>query len=273
MRFHRPIGIFLLLWPTLWAIWISSQGIPSLKISIIFLCGVVAMRAAGCIMNDFVDRHLDKYVQRTQMRPLVIGLVSTVEAIILFFIFSLIALMLALLLNRLAVELSIVGCLLMIVYPFLKRFTYLPQLWLGIAFSWSIPIVFAATTGQISIVSWLLFFTAALWLIAYDTQYAMVDREDDIKVGIKSTAILFGRYDRIIIALLQFAVLIIFGYLGWCLQFNYLFYFSLLVAFGFMGYQQFLIRHRNPSDCFTAFRNNNWVGFSIFLGIFMSYGI
>ena len=273
MRFDKPIGIFLLLWPTLWAIWIASQGTPSFKISIIFLCGIIVMRAAGCIMNDFVDRHLDKHVQRTQMRPLVTGLVSTSEAVILFFIFVLVALMLVLLLNRLSIELSVIGCFLTIVYPFLKRFTYFPQLWLGITFSWGIPMAFAATTGQISIVSWLLFFIATLWLIAYDTQYAMVDREDDVKVGIKSMAVLFGRYDRIIIALFQVSVLIMFGVLGWYLRFNYLFYFGLLVAFGLMSYQQFLIHYRNPSDCLSAFRNNNWVGFSIFLGILMSYGI
>ncbi|MBW5802415.1 4-hydroxybenzoate octaprenyltransferase [Coxiella endosymbiont of Ornithodoros amblus] len=271
MRFDKPVGIFLLLWPTLWAVWIAAKGAPSFKITVIFIAGSVVMRAAGCIVNDFADRHLDKHVQRTQMRPLASGSVSVTEAMLLFAVLSLIAFTLVLLLNRLTVELAVIGTLLVLVYPFLKRFTHLPQLWLGVAFSWSIPMVFAATVGHVPAVAWLLFFTAVLWPIVYDTQYAMIDREDDIKIGIKSTAILFGRYDRLMIGLLQGIVLLTFGFLGCYLRFNYWFYLGWLVALGLMCYQQFLIRHRKPLGCFTAFWNNHWVGFFIFLGILLAY--
>ena len=271
MRFDKPVGIFLLLWPMLWAIWIAGQGKPSIKVVFIFICGAVIMRSVGCIVNDFADRHVDKYVQRTKMRPLANGAVNIVEAAMLFSILSLIALSLVLLLNRLTVELAMIGILLGIIYPFLKRITHLPQIWLGIVFSWSVPMAFTAVTGHIPIVAWVLFFSTMLWPIAYDTQYAMVDRADDIKVGIKSTAILFGCYDILVIALLQSGLLIVLGILGWYLQFNYWFYLGLLIALGLMSYQQILVCHRNPTDCFTAFRNNNWAGFFIFLGIVLAH--
>ena len=271
MRFNKPIGIFLLLWPTLWAIWIASQGKPSIKMVLIFVCGVVVMRAVGCIVNDFADRHVDKYVKRTKMRPLANGAVNIVEAIVLFVILSLIALSLVLLLNRLTVELAMIGIVLGIIYPFLKRVTHFPQIWLGIVFSWSVPMAFTAVTGHIPVIAWILFLATMLWPIAYDTQYAMVDREDDIKVGIKSTAILFGCYDILVIALLQSGLLIVLGILGWYLQFNHWFYLGLLIALGFMSYQQILIRHRNPINCFAAFQNNNWAGFFVFLGIVLAY--
>ena len=272
MRFDRPIGILLLLWPTLWALWIATHGHPSLKLVIIFILGVVIMRAAGCVINDFVDRNIDKHIRRTQNRPLTIGVVSAPEAIGLFIFLCFIALGLVLLLNRLALELAILAVLLSFIYPFLKQFTYLPQLCLGVAFSWSIPMVFAAQTGNVPMVAWFLFLPAVIWSIAYDTQYAMADREDDSKVGVKSTAILFGNYDRIIITLLQIAMLVILSILGWYLDLNYLFYTAgLLVSFGLMIYQNVLIRRREPKRCLEAFYNNNWVGFFIFLAIFLAY--
>ena len=272
MRFDKPIGILLLLWPTLWALWLSADGIPSFKTLIIFILGVVVMRAAGCIINDFADRNIDKYVERTQFRPLTIGAVGTIEAIVLFGILCLFALGFIVLLNRLTMLLAIVGIILVVIYPFLKRITHLPQFWLGLTFSWSIPMAFTAEQkGGISITAWFLFITGICWVTAYDTQYAMVDREDDLKVGLKSTAILFGRYDRLMIALLQGGMLLLLGILGGRLKLNYWFYLGLLVALGLMIYQQILIRYRKPKNCFAAFRNNNWVGLVIFLGIFLAY--
>ena len=272
MRFDKPIGIFLLLWPTLWALWLAADGIPSFKILTVFILGVVVMRAAGCIMNDFADRNIDRYVQRTQFRPLTTGVVGTVEAIVLFGVLCLFALGFVLLLNRVVLKLAMVGIVLVVIYPFLKRVTHLPQFWLGLTFSWSIPMAFTAEQrGSMPTIAWLLFMTAICWAIAYDTQYAMVDREDDLKVGVKSTAILFGRYDRLMIALLQGGMLLLFGILGKRLQLNCWFYLGLLAALGLMIYQQMLIRYRKPENCFAAFCNNNWVGLIIFLGIFLAY--
>lgn len=272
MRFDKPIGIFLLLWPTLWALWLAAGGLPSLKTLTIFILGVVVMRAAGCIMNDFADRNIDKYVQRTQLRPLVTEVVGTVEAIVLFGILCLFALGFVALLNRFVLELAMVGIILIVIYPFLKRVTHFPQFWLGLTFSWSIPMAFAAERGEsMSVIAWILFVTAVCWAISYDTQYAMVDREDDLKIGVKSTAILFGRYDRLMIALLQGGMLVLFCILGGRLKLNYWFYLGLLAAFVLMIYQQMLIRYRKPENCFAAFRNNNLVGLVIFLGIFLSY--
>ncbi|QTS83569.1 4-hydroxybenzoate octaprenyltransferase [Coxiella endosymbiont of Amblyomma nuttalli] len=271
MRFDKPIGIFLLLWPTLWALWLAAGGIPSLKILVIFILGVVIMRAAGCVMNDLIDRNIDKYVQRTQLRPLAVGTVGIIEAIMLFGILCLFALVLAGLLNRLVIELAIVGIILIVIYPFLKRVTYLTQFWLGLTFSWGVPIAFAAEQGVVPKIAWFLFVTAVLWPITYDTQYAIMDREDDFKIGVKSMAILFGHYDRLIIGLLQGGMLLLFGMLGMFLSLNYWFYLGLLIALGFMIYQQVLIRYRKPENCFAAFRSNNYVGLVIFLGIFLTY--
>lgn len=271
MRFDKPIGIFLLLWPTLWALWIATHGHPSLKLASIFITGVIIMRSAGCVINDCVDRNIDKHISRTKDRILVKKIISLPEALGLFIFLCFIAFGLVLLLNRLTLKLAILGILLVVIYPFLKRFTHLPQLWLGVAFSWSIPMVFAAQQGNIPLIAWFLFIPAIVWPITYDTQYAMVDRDDDLKVGVKSTAILFGHYDRILIALLQIGMLIMLGILGCYLSFNYLFYLGLLAAFGLMVYQHVLIRQRDPKRCLKAFRNNNWVGFFIFLGIFLAY--
>ena len=271
MRFDKPIGILLLLWPTLWALWIAAHGVPRLKILIIFIIGVVVMRAAGCIVNDYADRDIDKYVQRTHKRPLTSGTVTVTEASGLFVILCLIALGLVLLLNKLVIGLAVVGILLAVIYPFLKRFTHLPQLWLGVAFSWGIPMVFAAQTGHVPSIAWLLFLTAVLWPIAYDTQYAMVDREDDFKIGVKSTAILFGRYDRLMIGLLQFAFIGLFIVLGLLLQLNFWFYLGVILATGLLVYQQILLHDRVPKNCFKAFLNNNWVGLVIFVGLLFSY--
>ena len=271
MRLDKPIGIFLLLWPTLWALWIATHGHPPVKLTIVFISGVVIMRAAGCVINDLADQNIDKQIRRTQKRPLTTGAVSLPEAVSLFIFLCFIALSLVLLLNRLVFKLAILGILLVVIYPFLKRFTYLPQLWLGIAFSWSIPMVFAAQQGNIPMIAWLLFLPAMAWPIVYDTQYAMVDREDDLKVGVKSTAILFGHYERIIIALLQIGILIMLSILGKYLKLNYLFYLGLMIVFGLMSYQHALIRRREPKRCLEAFHNNNLVGFFIFLSIFSAY--
>ena len=271
MRFDRPIGMLLLLWPTLCALCVVTHGHPPLKLAIVFILGVVIMRAAGCVINDFADRNIDKHIRRTQNRPLTTGVVSLPEAIGLFIFLCFIALSLVLLLNRLTLELAILGILLTVIYPFSKRFIHFPQLCLGVSFSWSIPMVFAAQQGNVPAVAWLLFLPAVIWSIAYDTQYAMADREDDLKVGVKSTAILFGNYDRIIIALLQMVMLIMLSILGYYLRLNYLFYIGLLVVFGLIIYQYVLIRQREPEQCLEAFRNNNWVGFFVFLGILLAY--
>ncbi len=266
MRFHKPIGILLLLWPALWGLWLAANGTPPVSILAVFIGGVILMRAAGCVMNDFADRHFDGHVRRTKNRPLVTGKVSTQEAIALFCGLSLSAFSLVLLLNRYTILLSLIALALAVSYPFLKRYTHWPQLALGLAFSWSIPMSFAAETQHIPPIAWILFAAAVLWTLVYDTQYAMTDREDDISIGIKSTAILFGRYDRVIIALLQLAVLGLLIIVGYRLQLNQWFYSGLAVAAVIAGYQQFLIRHREPMWCFKAFLNNNWFGLAIFVG-------
>ncbi len=271
MRLHKPIGIFLLLWPTLWALWIAADGFPPLTILVIFVVGVVVMRSAGCIINDITDRKFDAHVNRTKDRPLANGTVSVRRAMILFFILCIVALGLVLLLNRLTLALALVAILFAIIYPFLKRWTHWPQVGLGIAFSFSIPMAFAAQLNHVPPIAWLLFIAAVLWTIAYDTQYAMVDRKDDLKIGVKSTAILFGQYDRVIIFGLQTVMMFLMIVLGFFLQFNAWFYVGLLAAAALMIYQYFLTRHREPARCFQAFRNNNWVGLVIFVGIVLSY--
>lgn len=271
MRFDRPIGILLLLWPTLWALWIAARGFPNGEILFIFVLGVVLMRAAGCVINDFADRNFDYQVERTKLRPLTTGQVSTKEAIILFAILCLSSFFLVLFLNKLTILLSIFGVLIATIYPFMKRYTNLPQFVLGGAFAWGVPMAFAAELGAIPSIAWVLFLPAVLWPVAYDTEYAMVDRVDDVRAGVKSSAILFGRYDRVFIGLFQMVMLFSLGYLGVLLQLGIWFYLSLLVAFALMFYQQILIRHREPSQCFRAFLNNNWVGFVIFVGIFLSF--
>jgi 4-hydroxybenzoate polyprenyltransferase len=271
MRLDKPIGILLLLWPTLWALWFASSGNPNHRVLMVFIAGVVLMRSAGCVINDIADRHFDGHVARTRHRPLATGAIGTKSALMLFFCLSLCAFLLVLLLNRYTVYLAVVGAVLAVIYPYLKRITHLPQLGLGLAFSWGIPMAFAATNNRIPWVAWLLFFTATLWPIIYDTMYAMTDRNDDNKIGVKSTAILFGESDRFIIGVLQ--CLFLFGmiWVGYQFQMRLPYYVSLLLAAGLFVYQQTLLKDRDPTLSFKAFINNHWVGLLIFVGIVWSY--
>jgi 4-hydroxybenzoate polyprenyltransferase len=270
MRWHKPIGSLLLLWPTLWALWLANAGHPPIKRVLIFCAGVFIMRSAGCIINDVADRHFDGSVQRTKTRPLVTGRASVKEALLLFSLLCLLALFLVIQLNRFTIMLSCVGLLLATIYPFTKRITYWPQLVLGLAFSWSIPLVFAATYNYVPSVAWWLFATAVIWPLAYDTQYAMVDREDDLAIGIKSTAILFGAHVRLIIAVLQLAMLLSLFILGLKLRLSTSYFIGLLLAAFLFGYQSWLIKVRMPASCFKAFLNNQWVGLIVWLGIVFS---
>ena len=271
MRFHKPIGAFLLIWPTLWGLWIAANGTPQVKILSVFIIGVIIMRAAGCIINDVADRHFDQYVERTKMRPLTSGKLSLRSALILFALLYAIAFSLVCLLNTLTIELAIAAAAIAILYPFMKRFTHWPQLILGVAFSWGIPMAFAAITNTVPLIAWWLFITSALWTITYDTEYAMTDRQDDIKIGLKSTAILFGKYDRIIIALLQALIILSLIGIGITLKMHWPYFISVIIATAFFLYHQQLIAKRDPKSCFKAFLNNNWFGLTIFLGILLSY--
>src|SRR5690242_3106871 len=263
MRLHRPIGTFLLLWPTLWALWLATAGKPTPKLFMIFVAGVFVMRAAGCIINDYADRHYDPHVMRTRERPLATGEVSVTEAAILFVILGLMAFGLVLTLNTLCIELAFVGLALAVSYPFMKRYTYLPQPYLGLAFGWGIPMAFAAATGTVPDVAWLVFIANILWSTVYDTQYAMVDRADDLKIGIKSTAILFGSMDKQIIGVLQLLLMGNLLMIGTRMQLDTAYYVGLGFAACFALYQQYLIRRREPAKCFEAFLNNNWFGVSV----------
>lgn len=271
MRLNRPIGIYLVLWPTLWALWLAAGGFPDANILLIFVAGVVLMRSAGCAINDFADRDVDGHVRRTNRRPMVTGEVSTFEAISLFLILSLTAFVLVLFTNELTIMLSFGGAALAFCYPFMKRYTHLPQVGLGAAFAWSIPMAFAAQTGGLDPQIWVLYTAVVLWTVAYDTFYAMADREDDLKIGVKSTAILFGDQDRIITGSLQFLFIIAMAIIGQRFELGLIYQCSLLIAGTLLAYEQYLIRHRDPDACFRAFLHNNWVGMVIFLGILLDY--
>ena len=271
MRVDRPIGIFLLLWPTLWALWIAAQGMPDGLVLFVFVTGVFLMRSAGCVINDFADRKLDPHVARTKNRPIAAGRVSAREALYLFAGLCLAAFLLVLLMNRLTIMLSFVGVVLAAIYPFMKRHTYLPQVFLGLAFGWAVPMAWAAQTGETTRIAWLLLTATVVWATAYDTMYAMVDRDDDLKIGVKSTAILFGDADRYIIAGLQLTVLLIMLIIGRQLHFGVFYSLGLVLAAGLAVYQQYLIREREPRDCFRAFLNNNWFGMAIFAGLVLQY--
>lgn len=271
MRLNKPIGILLLLWPTLWALWLANHGTPSPKLLFIFIAGVILMRSAGCVVNDFADRHVDGHVARTKHRPLATGQVSVTEAIILAGLLGLMAFLLVLTCNTLTILLAFVGAALAIIYPFLKRITHLPQFGLGLAFSWGVPMAFAASTGRVDLSAWLLFFTCVLWPVIYDTLYAMVDRNDDLTIGVKSTAILFNEMDKLIIVLLQCLFLVAMVMVGLMFNLRAIYYASLIIAAILFLYQQWLIKDRTPMLCFRAFLNNNWVGCVVFLGIVLSY--
>ena len=271
IRLNRPIGIFLLLWPTLWGLWIASEGFPNTKILVVFLFGVFLMRSAGCILNDIIDKDFDKFVARTQNRPLASDKLSSIEAFIVAISLIFIAFLLVLTTNTLTVQLSFVAIILAGTYPFLKRHTYLPQFFLGLTFGWSIPMAFAATTNSIPKIAWLLLIANILWAVVYDTIYAMIDREDDLKIGIKSTAILFDDADRFIIGLIQSLVLIALIVIGQQASLNTIYYFSLIIGGCLFLYQLYLIRNRDPKKCMQAFLNNNWFGLVIFIGLFINY--
>jgi 4-hydroxybenzoate polyprenyltransferase len=267
MRFDRPIGILLLLWPTWWALLVAGQGRPSLGNIVIFTLGVVIMRAAGCVMNDIADRNFDPHVQRTLNRPLASGELTVKQALACFFLLLFIALMLVLQTNRLTVLLAFAGVALAASYPFFKRYTHWPQVVLGFAFGWGIPMAFAAETGALPGLAWALFAINMCWVLVYDTLYAMVDREDDLKIGVKSTAILFGRHDWAIIAGFMVAVLVGLAVLGWKAAWTWPFFLSVALAAGLFGHQLRITRSREPAACFRAFLHNNWVGCAVFLGL------
>ncbi len=271
MRLDKPIGILLLLWPTLWALWIAAEGVPNAMILSVFIGGVILMRSAGCVINDYADSDIDKHVTRTKHRPLVQGVVTRREALILSMLLALAAFGLVLMLNLYTIALSVVAVVLAASYPFMKRYTFLPQVYLGMAFSWAIPMAFAAQTGTIPVYAWLLFVTSVVWTTAYDTLYAMVDRKDDRRIGVKSTAILFGDADRLIVGALQCIVIGCLLVLGIKLQLSGFYYVSLGIGGGFFLYQHFLIRDRDEAGCFQAFLNNNWFGASVFAGLFSHY--
>lgn len=273
MRFDRPIGILLLLWPTLWALWIAGNGRPSLRNLLIFCTGVVLMRAAGCIMNDVADRDFDPHVERTRNRPLASGELSVREAIKAFFVLMALAFGLVLMTNALTIKLAFAGALLASTYPFFKRWTHFPQVVLGIAFGWGIPMAFAAETGDLPPAAWLILLINVVWSVIYDTLYAMVDRDDDISIGLKSTAILFGRFDLTILRLLKMVMIALLVWLGLMLQFSWPWFAGVAVAMTLFAWQQVQVRKRDRQACFKAFLNNNWVGVAIWAGLLATYVI
>jgi len=266
-RLHKPIGTLLLLWPMLWSLWLAAGGLPALDVLAIFVAGTLLMRSAGCVINDYADRNFDGHVERTRERPLATGAVSEREALILFAVLVALSAALVMLTNRLTILLAFGGVALAVTYPFAKRYTYLPQMHLGAAFGWAVPMAFAAQSGAVPPLAWLTFCAALLWAVIYDTEYAMVDRDDDLKVGIKSTAILFDDNDRLIIGLLQILMLCNLWLIGEQARLGGSYYLGLLGAALLFAYQQWLIRDRSRAGCFAAFMNNNWVGGVIFAGL------
>lgn len=271
VRLEKPIGIYLLMWPTLWALAIAGQGGPNPWVLFVFVCGVVLMRSAGCAINDYADRDLDRHVARTKDRPLTSGKISSREALMVFVALSLLAFLLVLTLNTYTIVLSFGGVLLAASYPFMKRYHYLPQVHLGAAFGWSVPMAYAAQTGSVDRITWLLYTATLLWTVAYDTMYAMADREDDLKIGAKSTAILFGDADKLIIGLLQFLFIMTLWLVGQELGFSWVYFAALLFAGVLLLYEQAMLHHRIPEYCFQAFLHNHWVGAVVFAGIISHY--
>ena len=273
MRLEKPIGIYLLLWPTLWALWIAGEGAPSLGNIVVFVVGVFLMRAAGCVINDFADRKVDGHVKRTEQRPLVSGKVTSKEALVLFAVLVLASFLLVLLTNPTTIWLSFGGLALAACYPFMKRYTYYPQVVLGAAFSWGMPMAFTAETGHLPAAAWLLYIANLLWTVAYDTYYAMVDREDDLKIGVKSTAVLFGDADRVIILTLQGLALVCLLLAGARFELGAYFYVGLSVAAACFAWEFWSTRDRGREACFKAFLHNHWAGLAIFLGIVADYAL
>lgn len=271
MRLDKPVGIWLLLWPELWALWIAGEGRPDARILIIFLVGTVVMRSAGCVINDFADRNVDPYVKRTKDRPLAARRIGPVEALVLFGALSAIALYLALQLDFKTLQLALVGAVLTVSYPFFKRFFPLPQFYLGIAFGWAVPMAYMAASGSLPRVAWILFVTAVLWACIYDTLYAMVDRDDDLKIGVRSSAILFADMDKLIVGIMQAMMIFALILVGRSMKFGNWYLAGVVAAGLFFLYQQWLIRNRDPARCFRAFTNNQYVGLVIFVGILLEY--
>jgi len=271
IRFEKPVGFYLLLWPTLWALVVAGEGSPDGWILFVFVVGSFLMRSAGCAINDYADRDIDLHVARTRERPLTSGKIAPREALAVFAVLALIAFLLVLSLNRFTIMLSFGGILLAASYPFMKRYHYLPQVHLGAAFGWAIPMAFAALTGEVPKEAWLLYVASLVWTVAYDSMYSMVDREDDLKLGVKSTAILFGDYDRVMIAVFQLLFLLALVLVGVDLEFTGIYYLGLGVATLLMAYEQFLIADRVPAHYFSAFLHNHWVGAAVFAGIMGHY--
>lgn len=271
MRLEKPVGIWLLLWPTLWALWLAGAGHPDPGLFVIFVLGVIVMRSAGCVLNDFADRNIDPYVERTRDRPIASGAVAPVEALLLFFALSLIAIGLATMLNRQAQLLAVAAAVLTVIYPFIKRFVSIPQFFLGAAFGWAVPMAFAAQTGEASQLGWLVFAIALVWAVIYDTFYAMVDRKDDMKVGVKSTAILFGDLDLFVIGGLQVLMLFGLALVADMASLGVWYFVGVAVAAVLMVYHQWLARGRDAAGCFAAFRHNHYVGLAVFVGIVLHY--
>jgi len=270
-RFDKPIGILILLWPALWALWVASDGKPDLPVLTVICLGVVLMRAAGCVINDYADRDFDPHVERTQQRPIAAGKVKPKEALLVFVVLCLCAFGLVLLLNTYTILLSFVAAFLAASYPFMKRYTHLPQAYLGIAFGFAVPMAFSAQTDSIPPVAWVMYLAVVLWALVYDTMYAMVDKDDDLKIGVKSTAILFGAYDRQIMGGLQIIIIGLLLAVGQMAHTDWPYYGGILIAAGLSIYQQKLIFHREKALCFKAFLNNNWFGLAIFLGLAVDY--
>ncbi len=271
IRLDRPIGTYLLLWPTLWSLAIASDGGPDLWVLFVFVVGVFLMRSAGCAINDYADRHIDLHVTRTRERPLTSGKINDKEALAVFAVLALVAFLLVLTLNTFTIYLSVGGVLLAASYPFMKRYHYLPQVHLGAAFGWGVPMAWAAQTGEVNSITWLLYTANLIWTVAYDTMYGMADREDDLKIGVKSTAILFGDADKLIIGILQFLFILTMWLIGVNLEFTPVYYIGLIFAAILLAYEQLMIQNRLPEYCFHAFLHNHWVGAVVFYGIMAHY--
>lgn len=273
-RLNRPIGVYLLLWPTLWALWIAAEGVPDGKILVIFVLGVIFMRSAGCAINDYADREIDGHVERTKQRPLATGALSAKEAVMVFVVLALASFLLVLQLNTSTILLSFGAVVLAASYPFMKRFHSLPQLHLGLAFGWAVPMAFTAVTEQMPpLEAWLLLLATFMWTVAYDTMYGLSDKQDDLKIGVKSTAILFGRYVRPITAMFQVLTLLLLVWIGVLVGLSFVYYLALLIGGGLMLYQQYLLKAESPHKGLQAFLNNNWFGLVVFVGILLHYAL
>jgi 4-hydroxybenzoate polyprenyltransferase len=271
MRLDKPIGTWLLGWPALWALWLAGKGHPDDGVFIVFVLGIIIMRSAGCVLNDFADRKIDPYVERTRTRPIASGVVAPMEALTLFVALALMAIGLAAMLNRQAQLLAIIAAGLTVVYPFIKRFLSIPQFVLGAAFGCAVPMAFAAQTGQTAQLAWLVFVTALVWAVIYDTFYAMADRDEDMRIGVKSTAILFGDADLFVVGGLQLLMLVALVFIGHMAELGGWYYAAVVVSAALMAYHQWLARDRQPANCFNAFLHNQYIGMTVFIGIVLHY--